>query len=94
MFVLVYDTYTGNFLMTFPYILIYYTPVWFIPYISLSSPSPLLEMTSTVFKVPYLHIYRKYPNHIHPPPSTITLPLTGFVLHSCPLFFKCPFIAQ
>jgi hypothetical protein len=45
-------------------------------------PSPLLLVTSTGFSVPYLYLYRKHINHIHPlnflvypPPPTGDLPL-------------------
>jgi hypothetical protein len=43
---------------------------------SLSSPTPLLKMTSTGFNVPYSYMYRKYLNHIHRPLlSSFTFPL-------------------
>lgn len=52
-----------------------YTPVSFVPSIILSSPTLLLTLTSTGFKVPYSHMCRKYLSHIPPPfPSSFALP--------------------
>jgi hypothetical protein len=74
-FLLVYDSYTGGFVVTFPYIHVLY-PELAHPLHS-SCSLLLLVVTVTVFSVPYSYMYRKYIDHIHllyPPSSTSALP--------------------
>jgi hypothetical protein len=52
--------------LTFPYMCIQCTPVWFIPSIILHY-SPLLKVTSAGLNIPCSCMCRKYINHIHPP---------------------------
>jgi hypothetical protein len=59
---LVSDTYTGGFIVTFPY---YPELVHSLHYCT-SCPVPLLMVASTNFSIPYSYLYRKYINHIHP----------------------------
>jgi hypothetical protein len=72
-FVIVYDGYTGVFVVTFPYIHILY-PGLIHPSIIL--PTPILKMTLIGFNGPYLYMYQKHIKHIHLPlSSSFTLPL-------------------
>jgi hypothetical protein len=69
MFLLVCDSYTGSFIVTFPYMHILYLGLVHPSIISLFFHF-LLEMTLTGFSVPYSYVYRKNLNHVHPPLSS------------------------
>jgi hypothetical protein len=65
MFLSVYGSYTGDFIVIFPYTYILYPSlVHPLPLLSLVSPL-LVEMTWKGFNSPYSYIYRKYLSHIH-----------------------------
>jgi hypothetical protein len=73
---LVYDSYTGDFIETFPYIHVLYPELAHPLHCSPSYHILLLKMTSTGFNVSYSYVYRKFLNHILPPlPSSFTFPL-------------------
>jgi hypothetical protein len=59
-FLLVYDSYTARFVVTYP-------SLSYPLHYSLSCPTPLLKVTSTGFHVPCSHVLRKYLSHLHPP---------------------------
>jgi hypothetical protein len=102
MFLLVYNSCTGDFIETFTYMntiypnlvhLLHYSP-W---------PLPLLKMTLISFNVPYLYMCRKYINHIHPPSLSSSLNITCFTFLHClsvcslfkevlPWYFTCKYI--
>jgi hypothetical protein len=63
---LVYGSYTGVFVVTFPYIHVLYAELVYPFHYSPFYPSPLLMVTSTGFDVPYSYMYRKYMVYIHP----------------------------
>jgi hypothetical protein len=93
---LVHDSHKGSYrgfhcpIYIYIYIYIYDTILVYCLHWSLCSPTLFLEMTSTDFNVPYLYMYRRCPNHSHPPlpyPSSYYLPLNMTSLHSCPSLF-------
>jgi hypothetical protein len=57
------------------HVCMYYNPNWFIPSIFLPF-SPLLMVISTVLKIIYSLLYKKYMNHIHLLNFPLTLPLS------------------
>jgi hypothetical protein len=70
-FLFVYDSFTGGFIVTFPYIHILSPGLVHPLHYSPSSPT----LTLTGFNVPYSYMNKKYLNHIQPPlPSSITSP--------------------
>jgi hypothetical protein len=99
-FLSVYGSYTGGFIVTFPYIHeLVHPPTNYSFY-----PSLLLVVTSTGFSDPYSHMYRKHLSHIHPPNSALLLasPIYAPILHHLgsaycsvrilPGYFTCKYI--
>jgi hypothetical protein len=95
-FLLVWDkgSYTGSFLVIFPYINIFpYISNWLISFIFLHFYlGPFLMVVSTGLRILYLFLYREYINNIHllnflllPHPSHMWPPLsvTSFSLYCC-----------
>jgi hypothetical protein len=66
MFLLVYNSYAGGFIVTFPYMYTKY-PIWFIPLLFSLFLLKLLEMTLTGFSALYSYMYRKHMDHFYPP---------------------------
>lgn len=66
-FLFIYDSYTGDFIVSFSYIHLLYTTLVHPLHYSPPFSTPLHKMTSAGSNIPYSYIYRMYFNLIHPP---------------------------
>jgi hypothetical protein len=79
---LVYDSYTGSYIVTFSYTHVLYSELFHPLHYSPFNTILLLNETLTAFNVPFTYLFRKYINYIHhfillfcPPPPTSAVPL-------------------
>jgi hypothetical protein len=107
-FLLIYDSCTGGFIVTFSYIYIciyvyigypgLVHPLHYFP----SFPTSLLSLTLTGFSVSYSCMYRTHIHHIQPPLSSsfalafllVCSFFTWPILYPCPSLFQCLFIVH